>query len=156
VAMMGRMGFELHPVNMTEEELAFSKAAVETYKHIRPVVQQGDLYRLISPYETNYAALMYVSPDRRRAILFAYCHTFMKAYAQPKVRFQGLDADRKYTLTEINLEDGWQHARQVDGKTLTGDTLMNAGIEVSLDGSCRVGSLQGDYDSAVFELLAAE
>ncbi len=156
VAMMGRMGFELRPVNMTKEELAFSKAAVETYKRIRPVIQQGDLYRLISPYETNYAALMYVSANRRRAILFAYCHTFMKAYAQPWIKLQGLDVDRKYILTEINLEDGWQHAKQVDGRTLTGDTLMNAGIEVGLDGSCRVGSLQGDYDSAVFELIAAE
>ena len=42
VAMMGRLGFELHPANMTNEEMAFAKAGVEVYKGIRPVVQQGD------------------------------------------------------------------------------------------------------------------
>jgi len=156
VAMSGRLGLELHPVNMTEDELTFSKTAVETYKSIRPVVQQGDLYRLISPYESNYASLMYVNPDKSRAILFGYCHKFMKMYPQPHIKLQGLDPNKKYMVVEINKYQDWQHAKPVDGKVFSGDTLMNVGIDVNLDGSKGTGNHQGDYDSAVFELTEVE
>ena len=57
VAMTGRLGFELHPKDMKPEEIAFAKAAVADYKRIRPVVQRGDLYRLVSPYEKPLAPL---------------------------------------------------------------------------------------------------
>ena len=65
VAMTGRLGFELHPKDMTADEIAFAKAAVADYKRIRPVVQRGDLYRLVSPYEKPLAALMYVRDGER-------------------------------------------------------------------------------------------
>ena len=58
VAMSGRLGFELQPCDMTEEDMAFSKRALSEYKRIRPVVQFGDLYRLSSPYESRVASLM--------------------------------------------------------------------------------------------------
>jgi alpha-galactosidase len=152
VAMMGRLGLELHPTNMTKDELTFSKAAIATYKSIRPVVQQGDLYRLISPYTSNYASLMYVSEKKNRAVLFAYCHKFMKIYPQPHIKLQGLDPKKKYKIVEINKYEGWQHAKSIDGKTLSGDTLMNIGSDISLDGSRGKKNRQGDYDSAVFEI----
>ena len=61
VAMSGRMGMELQPAHMTDEDKAFARRAIADYKLIRPVVQQGDLYRLISPFDkTGYASLMYV------------------------------------------------------------------------------------------------
>lgn len=65
VAMSGRMGMELQPAHMTDEDKAFARRAIADYKLIRPVVQQGDLYRLISPFDkTGYASLMYVSPEK--------------------------------------------------------------------------------------------
>ncbi len=54
--MSGRLGFELQPCDMTEEDMAFSKRALTEYKRIRPVVQFGDLYRLSSPYESRVAS----------------------------------------------------------------------------------------------------
>lgn len=51
VAMTGRLGMEIQPKNMTDEEKEFSKKAIAAYKSIRPVIQYGDLYRLISPYD---------------------------------------------------------------------------------------------------------
>lgn len=42
VAMSGRLGFELQPCDMTEEDMVFSKRALAEYKRIRPVVQFGD------------------------------------------------------------------------------------------------------------------
>lgn len=144
VAMSGRLGFELHPKNMTPEEIAFSKKAVADYKRLRPVVQQGDLYRLVSPWENSYASLMFVSEDKNRAVVFAYgLNRFVQAdYATP-LKLQGLDGSKRYRLTEINREKK-EHSR-VDGKTLSGSSLQAMGLPIRLE---------GDYDSAVFELVA--
>ena len=59
VAMSGRLGLELQPKNMTDEEKAIVKNAIADYKKIRPIVQFGDIYRLVSPYDgKGIASLM--------------------------------------------------------------------------------------------------
>lgn len=144
VAMSARLGFELHPKNMSAEDVAFAKQCVADYKRIRPTVQQGDLYRLVSPYGSTYAALMYVNDDASHAVVFLWglvrgnWSDFI-----PPLALQGLAADKSYRVKEINVAKGL-HCR-VDGKTLSGKALMAMGLPVRL---------RGDYDSAVFELAA--
>ena len=70
--MMGKMGYDIRVNELTETELKFSQEAVITYNRIKDVIWKADLYRLISPYEENRAALMYVNSDKRKALLFAY------------------------------------------------------------------------------------
>lgn len=144
VAMSGRLGFELHPKTMDPEEVVFAKQAVKDYKRLRPVIQQGDLYRLVSPWTHTYASLMYVNDDKTRAVVFLYGlnRPVMSDYPAP-LMLQGLDINKRYRLTEINKEKRG-HCR-VSGKTLSGAALMGMGFPVKL---------QGDYDSAVFELVA--
>lgn len=144
VAMSGRLGFELHPKKMLPEEVAFAKKAVADYKRLRPVIQQGDLYRLVSPWENSYASLMYVSDDKSKAVVYLYGlnRPVMSDYPAP-LMLQGLDSGKRYRLTEINKEKA-NHC-QVSGKTLSGEALMAMGLPVKLT---------GDYDSAVFELTA--
>ncbi|MDE6347595.1 MAG: alpha-galactosidase, partial [Bacteroides sp.] len=43
VAMSGRLGMEIQPKNMTDDEKALCRQAIAEYKTIRPVVQQGDI-----------------------------------------------------------------------------------------------------------------
>ena len=145
VAFSGRFGFELHPKDMSADELAFGKQAVADYKRLRPVIQQGDLYRLVSPYERTYASLMYVSEDRSRAVFYVYglVRGICQDYVSPIV-LQGLDPSKRYVVREINKVKGGVHTR-VDGKALGGDALMGMGLYVRL---------RGDYDSAVIELTA--
>ncbi len=144
VAMSGRLGFELHPKGMTPEELVFAKQAVEDYKRIRPVVQQGDLYRLVSPLENSYASLMYVSEDKTRAVLFVYGlnRAILSDYTTP-IQLQGLDSTRSYKITELNR--GKAEHSKVNGALVSGAALQTMGIPVKLD---------PEYDSAVFELVA--
>ncbi len=67
VAMSGRLGMEIQPKNMTGEEKELCRKAIADYKMIRPVVQLGDIYRLLSPYDRlGAASLMYVAPEKRR------------------------------------------------------------------------------------------
>ena len=41
------------PSSATKEEKALCRKAIAEYKEIRPVVQFGDLYRLVSPYDNQ-------------------------------------------------------------------------------------------------------
>ncbi len=145
VAMSGRLGLELAPKEMSDDELAFVKAAVADYKRIRPTVQFGDLYRLISPYGSNFAALSYVSEDKIKAVAYAYTINHMLGNLLPQLTLKGLDPQKHYLITEINKSNGDAHIT-CDGKVLRGDVLMNHGLKVNL---------VSEYDSAVFELTEA-
>ena len=87
VAMSGRLGMEIQPKNMTEEEKALCKKAIAEYKQIRPVVQFGDLYRLVSPYDKlGVASLMYVSEAKDRAVFYWWkTETFVNQHL-PRVK----------------------------------------------------------------------
>ena len=143
VAMMGRLGFELHPKNLTPEEVAFSKAAVAGYKRIRPIVQCGDLYRLVSPYEKPLAALMYVNEAKDSAALFAL-GLKEKRNLSETLFLRGLDPDASYSVKEMNRGK----SLHIDGgeTVATGRDLMEKGLKVEL---------MGQYDSAVFEIVKA-
>ena len=140
VAMTGRLGFELHPKYMTAKEIAFAKAAVADYKRIRPVVQQGDLYRLVSPYEKSLSSLMYVSERSDAAVVFALGLTIIGEHTEA-LHLRGLDPTAMYSVLEINRGERL-HAR-LTRNPVSGRELMEHGLVVTLS---------GDYDSAAFEL----
>ncbi|MBR4652275.1 MAG: alpha-galactosidase [Kiritimatiellae bacterium] len=146
VAMSARLGFELHPKELSADDLAFAKQCVSDYKRIRPVVQQGDLYRLVSPYGHSYASLMYVDESRDHAVVFLWgmVRGNWSDYPGP-LALQGLDASKRYRVREINRRKGGNLHCRVDGKTLGGQALLSMGLPVRL---------RGDWDSAVFELTA--
>jgi len=108
-------------------------------------VQQGDLYRLVSPYNSTYASLMYVNEAKTRAVIYVWGLTRGIQHDFPApIRLQGLATDKSYKVNEINVLDKKFHSR-VNGKKLRADALMMMGVPVKL---------RGDYDSAVFELVA--
>lgn len=63
VAMSARFGFDLDPRSMSEDERATATVATAEAHRVRPLVQQGDLHRLISPLTGPIGALAYVDPD---------------------------------------------------------------------------------------------
>ena len=147
VAMSGRLGFELHPVDLSPEEVAFAKDAVAAYKRIRPVVQQGDLYRLASPYDGDVSSLMYVGGDRRRALVFVYGLVRRCGSPAVRIRLDGLNPSSRYRVNEINRWKGAEPHVAVDGRTLSGTALMDIGMFV------RLGL---NHDSCILELEEAE
>ena len=140
VAMTGRLGFELHPKDMTAEEIAFAKAAVADYKRIRTVVQRGDLYRLVSPYDGRMSALMFASEAKDAAAVFAL-GLDKDIIVEETLHLRGLDPDAKYSVTEINK--GAKLHAELPKEPVAGRTLMEKGIAVKLSGK---------FDSASFEL----
>ena len=144
VAMSGRLGFELNPKKMTPGDVEFAKRCVADYKRIRDVVQGGDLYRLVSPYGSSYASLMYVSDDGARAVVFIWGLNRGPNREYPsRIRLKGLSA-ASYRLVEITRERG-ARAHLADGDVvISGNVLMDFGLEPMLS--------NGDYDSCVIEL----
>ena len=129
VAMSGRLGVELQPSLMTASELSMCKDAIASYKHIRPIVQQGDLYRLISPYDnTGVASLMYVSPDKNQAVLYWYKTEHFHNQHLPTVCLNGLDPDSYYRFTELNRIDS--QPLSIEGQIFSGMFLMSHGLSI--------------------------
>ncbi|ALW84593.1 alpha-galactosidase [Hymenobacter sedentarius] len=131
VAMMGKLGYDIEVEKMTSDELKFSQQAVKEYKRLSPIIWQGDLFRLRSPYEGNQASLLYVDEAQRQAVLFGYnLHTRFLETVLP-VKLQGLDPAKRYKLTEINLMPGQKSELAANGQTYSGDYLMKVGVVLS-------------------------
>lgn len=149
VAMSGRLGMELQPKDMTEAEILQCRQAIADYKKVRPVVQFGDLYRLVSPYDgLGIASLMYCSKDRSEAVFYWYrIDNFYDSHF-PRVKMAGLDPDRLYTVYEL---DRYGNAElPFEGRSFTGAFLMSSGLEMPGGFS---GAL-GGYSSRVLHLVA--
>ena len=144
VAMSGRLGIELQPANMTPEEREQTKRAISDYKRIRDIVQLGNLYRLVSPYEENLSSFLYTNDSKDRVVLFAHRVKYLYNMVIPRVRLAGLDASKNYRIKEVNVKID-EKPCYLDGKVVSGRLLMEAGLNIPLE---------KDYASRVFELTA--
>ena len=169
VAMSGRLGMELQPAHMSDEERTQCTVAFRDYKALRELIQLGNLYRLVSPFSEaspfsnqqspavqQVASLMYVNDAKDHAVLFAYgLSSFMKQ-ASRRIRLAGLDPNRTYTLHEKNIRVVYNHSKgtwdegqpcDLDGKSFTGEYLMSVGLDIPLSTEYNI-----DYPSRIFEL----
>lgn len=131
VAMMGKLGFDIHVGGLKPNELQFCQQAVSNYKKLSPVIWQGDLYRLISPYDESRAVLMYVSQDKSKSVVFSYTLHPLTDPNYSLVRLEGLDPLKKYKVEEINLMPEAKNTFEASGNVFSGDFLMKAGVKVS-------------------------
>ena len=129
VAMSGRLGMEIQPKNMTDEEKELCKKAIADYKMIRPIVQLGNIYRLQSPYDNkNVASLMYVDDAKDKAVFYWWkLETFVNQHL-PRIKMAGLDPNKTYTVKELNRIDNVPLS--FEGKKFSGQYLMDNGLEI--------------------------
>ena len=131
---------QLFYCNQLGDDYKFVQNAVKNYDSMKPMILDGDQYRLVSPYEGNHCAINYVSKDKQRAVLFAY--DLHPRYKEPvmNVKMQGLDADKVYTVKETNLMPGKESDLECNGKQYSGDYLMKVGLNVfsQTDGTSHV------------------
>ncbi|WP_083195791.1 alpha-galactosidase [Flavobacterium piscis] len=146
VAMMGKLGFDIHVGGLKPNELQFCQEAVANYKRLSPVIWQGDLYRLISPYEESRAVLMYVNQDKTKSVVFSYTLHPLTDPNYSLVRLEGLDPLMKYEVKEINLMPEAKNTFEASGNVFSGDFLMKVGLKIS---SAR------EESSVVLEVTAA-
>ncbi|WP_077532233.1 alpha-galactosidase [Massiliimalia massiliensis] len=148
VAYFGTFGYELDLNQLSERETEMVKEQVSFMKQHRELIQYGDFYRLISPFEGdgNRTSWMVVSKDRKTALVAYYRILRQMNGGYSRIRLQGLDPQSCYTVSPSNISQ-------------YGDELMNLGLLTSDINSGEFYShdleKDGDYASRLY-LLTAE
>ena len=118
IALFGTYGFELDPAKLKDEETNELLEINEIFKkYHQKVISEGDLYRIYSPFDSNYCFIDCVSKDKRQCIgLFANLLKEKNDYRF--LKFKGLDPKKLYK-------------NNYDNKTYTGAYYMNVGINLT-------------------------
>ena len=146
-AMQGGLGIGANLNHWQDGDFATAKQMVTDYKAIRPTVQQGDLYRLISPQgDSQRSATLSVTSDRKQAVLFAFLHSSTKLDPLPAIQLRGLDPAKIYRLRRIGAAPQPGEA-PANPQTASGRFWMERGI---------LTDLRGDFQAAGFVLDAAK
>ena len=131
VAMMGRLGIELQPKDLSVSDADFVKKSVKEYKSVRHIVHFGDWYPIHSPYSGDgYAAIQYVTKDKKEALLFSFSMDFHPRTIMPDFKLAGLYKDKTYKITEICTTG--KSVFWGNGMSFSGDYLMNVGVNPCL------------------------
>ncbi|MGE8205655.1 alpha-galactosidase [Heyndrickxia sp. NPDC080065] len=130
VAQSGNLGYELDLTKLSTAEMEKVKAQIKFYKEIRFLIQFGSFHRILSPFEGNETAWMFVSENQSEAIVFYY-----RILAEPnsplkKILLKGLNPKKEYQITGALNSYG-------------GDELMYSGVAVP-------SNLRGDFQSFIW------
>lgn len=120
-AMMGSLGIGCNILKFTEEDMELSRQMICQYKEIRPIVQEGDFYRLENTSANRYFLYEYLKEDQ--GLLFAFLPQSKVGHRGATVRLRGLEPSAVYQV-------------QTDEETYTksGSYLMNRGLDLHLTG----------------------
>lgn len=136
VAMQGVLGIGDNILEWNAKQKEIAKSKIDEYKSIRHLIQNGNLYRLASPFEGQKVALEYVSSDKTEAVVFFYNMNRVP---------EGADNSKSvYQLLLQGLNPGANY--KVDNKNatvLSGKYLIKTGIAWPISGA---------YQSTVLKL----
>ena len=119
IAMRGALSLGGNLNHYTEEDIAVCRRYTDLYKEIRPLVQFGDLYRLLDYDKDEISAEMYVAKDKTEAALFIAAVNTRCIKKPVALYLDGLD-DRK--IYEFDFDSA--HFEK------SGAYLKNAGIRL--------------------------
>ena len=133
--MSGNFGYELDLMKFTEKEKEEVKKQVALYKELRTFIQNGDMYRLKSPFKDAYndgndTAWMFVSEDGKDNFAAYFRISCIVNGGIYRMKFTALDAQAQYEIVD-------------EGKCYSGDELMHIGL---------VFEMWGDYTSRIWRL----
>ncbi|MBI3172516.1 MAG: alpha-galactosidase [Chloroflexi bacterium] len=119
VSMCGSLGVGGNLLNWNDADRALATECIRQYKEIRPIVQLGEQYRLLSPQMGPFSAVQYVSQDKAEGVLFVFRVHVPEKYNIPHLYLRGLDPEALYSV------EGFDEPR-------SGLAWMEAGLKVEL------------------------
>ncbi|MFT8323236.1 MAG: GH36 C-terminal domain-containing protein, partial [Bacillus sp. (in: firmicutes)] len=116
--------------NYLEKLLLFR--AVATYKKYRQFIQFGDFYRLLSPFEGNETAWLFINKEKTEVLVF-----YFRVLAEPAatirfIKLKGLNQYKNYLVDNTGTIHG-------------GDELSSYGLAIPFH-------IDGDFQSFVWHL----
>ena len=130
VASSVNMGVMLDYNNAASKELLVVADKISWYKKHRQLIQFGEFYRLVSPFETNYCSWLIVDENKEQALLYFYQILGNVSHPNIRVKLVGLEAGSIYLINET---------------CYTGSELMNYGLFLNQH-------LHGDFQSLILEI----
>lgn len=131
VAQICNFGYELNVGSLSEEEKEMIKEQTDKHKEIEALVAEGELYRLVSPFEGNTCAWQLVSKDKTKSyVMFARVNA-VPNYKPEYLQVKGLDEDATYEVKQLDIR-------------VKGSTLMNAGLPIFIG--------KEDYKTVTFDI----
>lgn len=118
VALWGTFGYELDPRKLTEDDRAIVRRQVALYHDTYDLIRNGDLYRLVSPFDNAFRAVWQIVSEDKSRTMVTVVTMRMDYIPHTILRLRGLDPDRIY-------ED------EQTGKRYSGALLMNAGLNLT-------------------------
>ncbi|MGB6406951.1 MAG: alpha-galactosidase [Planococcus donghaensis] len=138
VAYFGAFGYELDVTLMTDAEKEEVKTQINFYKENRLLIQQGQFYRIDSPFAecSNRTSWMVVSENQNEAIFGYYQVLSRPNPGLTRVFFKGLHPEFEYAIDGID-------------ETFYGDELMSAGLQVN---RYQVIEHPADFSSIIYKI----
>ena len=137
-AFGGDFGYELDITRMSEAEKEQVRQHVALYKKLRPTLQLGKFYRLLTPFAgtKNETAWQFVSQDGKEVVVL-----YFKTLAEPAtpirtLQLTALAADAEYELVDYlpaqrtSMDFGGEKSMSPVGQVFYGDELMYNGLGV--------------------------
>lgn len=127
VSMLGTLGIGGNLLHWSDEEMGEVAKWIAIYKEIRPLVQDGDQYWLVSPHTTHgeVTAVEYVTEDAAEAVLFAFRRADLFGESLPRLRLQQLQPEANYHVEVLGQNDNLAYAA-------SGAALMSYGLTLPL------------------------
>jgi alpha-galactosidase len=101
-SMQGALGVGANLNHWSAHDFEEATRLIAEYKRIRLTVQQGNLYRLVSPRGGSArSATLSVAQDGNQAVLFAFLHAGGMRDPEPRIQLRGLDPGKMYAVRSI-------------------------------------------------------
>jgi len=122
--MLGSLSIGINILTADDKTMARLKEAVADYKKYRADLQDAYVYRIASATKNPYAIFQYVRRDRTAFTLFSFAFGMRNwdLRQQPEFRMRGLIPEATYVCE--------------DGREMTGEALMEKGLDLKLYGDC--------------------
>lgn len=119
VSMCGSLGVGGNLFEWDQANRESAAAHIRLYKALRPIIQFGDQYRLISSQKNAYSAIQYVSKDKSQSVLFVFRTHIPDPFNIPMIHLRGLEPEALYSV------EGFEQPR-------SGSAWIQAGLKVDL------------------------
>ena len=131
---MGTLGIGGNILKWEEADLNLSKELIAEYKEMRPIIQEGQFYRLENTSQNAYHCFEYVKEEE--ALLFVFLPQTQIGHRGIRIRLRGLEENKSYQF----IYEGNTYVK-------SGAYLMHHGLDIRL---------VGDYASEVIRFVAVK
>lgn len=120
VAFTGAFGYEMDLCTLSNEEFMEIKQQVIEYKQLRRLLQNGNLYRLMNPFISNYCGWQIVDDNKKETFVMVAKIIAQANRREKFLKLEGLDPFNVYIDEYTNMK-------------YTGAELMYRGMDIIYD-----------------------